>query len=276
MEAVVRTARTVEEAEELALKELGAERNEVEVEILSRGKAGFLGIGAEVARVRVTRIPPGGIAPSEPAEPAEPAEPTEAVGTVQESPPAAVAEPVGSDSGSDGIGNEGKSDGTASGVAIEALNNILAKAGVNVASTIRTTNDPDVGGPIIDLNGEDSGLLIGRRGQTLQSLQFIVNLIVRSELGEGTRVVLDVERYRQRREASLRDMAVKVAERVTQTGRSITLEPMSAADRRIIHLSLSESPSVTTESVSPPRAWGSETTAKSAFSRRGSFSPTFL
>ena len=243
MEAVVRTARTVEEAEELALKELGAERSEVEVEILSRGKAGFLGIGAEVARVRVTRIPPGGIAPSEPAEPAE------VVGTVQESPPAAVAEPVDSDSGSDGIGNEGKSDGTASGVAIEALNNILAKAGVNVASTIRTTNDPDVGGPIIDLNGEDSGLLIGRRGQTLQSLQFIVNLIVRSELGEGTRVVLDVERYRQRREASLRDMAVKVAERVTQTGRSITLEPMSAADRRIIHLSLSESPSVTTESV---------------------------
>ena len=246
MEAVVRTARTVEEAEELALKELGAERSEVEVEILSRGKAGFLGIGAEVARVRVTRVPPGGIAPSEPAQPAEP---SEVVGTVQESPPAAVAEPVDSDSGSDGIGNEGKSDGTASGVAIEALNNILAKAGVNVASTIRTTNDPDVGGPIIDLNGEDSGLLIGRRGQTLQSLQFIVNLIVRSELGEGTRVVLDVERYRQRREASLRDMAVKVAERVTQTGRSITLEPMSAADRRIIHLSLSESPSVTTESV---------------------------
>ena len=243
MEAVVRTARTVEEAEELALKELGAERSEVEVEILSRGKAGFLGIGVEVARVRVTRIPPGGIAPAEPAEPAE------VVGTVQESPPAAVAESVDSDSGSDGIGNEGKSDGTASGVAIEALNNILAKAGVNVASTIRTTNDPDVGGPIIDLNGEDSGLLIGRRGQTLQSLQFIVNLIVRSELGEGTRVVLDVERYRQRREASLRDMAVKVAERVTQTGRSITLEPMSAADRRIIHLSLSESPSVTTESV---------------------------
>ena len=60
MEPVVRTARTVEEAEELALKELGVDRNEVEVEILSRGKSGFLGIGAEVARVRVTLIPPGG------------------------------------------------------------------------------------------------------------------------------------------------------------------------------------------------------------------------
>ena len=65
METVVRTARTVEEAEELALKELGADRNEVEVEILSRGKAGFLGIGAEVARVRVTRLAPAGAEPEE-------------------------------------------------------------------------------------------------------------------------------------------------------------------------------------------------------------------
>ncbi len=106
-----------------------------------------------------------------------------------------------------------------------------------------------MGGPIIDLTGEDSGLLIGRKGQTLQSLRFIVNLIVRKEYGEDVRVVLDVERYRQRREDSLRDMATKVASRVVQTGRSITLEPMSAADRRIIHLALADNHRVTTESV---------------------------
>ena len=85
--------------------------------------------------------------------------------------------------------------------------------------------------------------------QTLQSLQFIVNLIVRREFGESVRVVLDVESYRQRREASLRDMATKVAERVLQTGRSITLEPMSAADRRIVHISLADREDVSTESV---------------------------
>ena len=114
---------------------------------------------------------------------------------------------------------------------------------------MRTADDAEVGGPIIDISGDDSGLLIGRRGQSLQSLQFIVNLIVRNEFGEGVRVVLDVERYRQRREASLRDMALKVAERVSQTGRGITLEPMSAADRRIVHLSLADRDDVSTESV---------------------------
>ena len=200
METVVRTARTVEEAEELALKELGADRSEVEVEILSRGKAGFLGIGAELAQVRVTRV------------------------SAEE--PANVAS-----------------------LAVEVINNILGPAKVNVVTTLRAAHDSEVGGPIIDLTGEDSGLLIGRRGQTLSALQFLTNLILRQEVGESVRVVLDVEHYRQRREASLKDMAAKVATRVHETGRSITLEPMSAADRRIIHLSLANHPGVSTESV---------------------------
>ena len=197
-EPVIRTARTVEEAEELALKELGADRNEVEVEILSRGKAGFLGIGAELARVRVRRITEGGDMAS---------------------------------------------------FAMNTVNHILNASGISVTTNIRSANDEEVGGPIIDIVGEDSGLLIGRRGQTLQALQFMVNLIARNQHGDGTRIMLDVERYRQRREASLRDMAVRVASRVAQTGRNITLEPMSAADRRVIHVSLSDYQGVTTESV---------------------------
>ena len=197
-EPVIRTARTVEEAEELALKELGADRNEVEVEILSRGKAGFLGIGAELARVRVRRITEGGDMAS---------------------------------------------------FAMNTVNQILSASGISVTTNIRSANDEEVGGPIIDIVGEDSGLLIGRRGQTLQALQFMVNLIARNQHGDGTRIMLDVERYRQRREASLRDMAVRVASRVVQTGRNITLEPMSAADRRVIHVSLSDYQGVTTESV---------------------------
>ena len=202
------SARTVEEAIELALKELDVDRDEAEVEILSRGKAGFLGIGAELARVRVS--PQGGGAP------------------------AAVAE-----------GGEQ----SAAALASAAVGRILQAAGVNVTRTLRSSHDPDSGGPVIDLAGEDSGLLIGRRGQTLQALQFLVTLIVRKELGEDVRVVLDVENYRQRRENSLRDMAAKVASRVAQTNRSITLEPMSPADRRIIHTSLSQHPGVRTESA---------------------------
>ena len=198
MEVRVMTARTVEEAIELALKELDVDRDEAEVEILSRGKSGFLGIGAELARVRVTKISGGG---------------------------------------------------NAAALATEAVSKILQAAGVNVSRTLRAAHDPEVGGPIIDLTGEDSGLLIGRRGQTLQALQFLVNLIVRKELGENVRVLLDVERYRQRRETSLRDMATKVAARVAQTNRSITLEPMPPADRRIVHTTLTDHPGVTTEST---------------------------
>ena len=207
---IIMSARTVDEAIELGLKELDADRDEAEVEILSRGKAGFLGIGAEVARVRVTRISAGRNAAGMPAT--------------------------------------GDGETTAAGVATAAVGRILEAAGVNVTRTLRAANDPESGGPIIDLAGEDSGLLIGRRGQTLQALQFLVNLIVRKQF-EGVRVVLDVENYRQRREFQLRDMATKVAARVTQTNRSITLEPMPPADRRIIHTSLTDNPDVSTEST---------------------------
>jgi len=207
---IIMSARTVDEAIELGLKELDADRDEAEVEILSRGKAGFLGIGAEAARVRVTRISAGRNAA--------------------------------------GMPTTGEGETTAAGVATAAVGRILEAAGVNVTRTLRAANDPESGGPIIDLAGEDSGLLIGRRGQTLQALQFLVNLIVRKQF-EGVRVMLDVENYRQRREFQLRDMATKVAVRVTQTNRSITLEPMPPADRRIIHTSLTDNPDVSTEST---------------------------
>ena len=225
-EPLVMSARTVEEAIELALKEIGVGRDEAEVEILSRGKAGFLGIGAEMARVRVTRL--GGA-------PAAPAAPGAAAGTV-----AGVAA---------GVADGDAGEQTAAALASAAVGRILEAAGVNVTRTLRSEHDPEAGGPVIDLSGEDSGLLIGRRGQTLQALQFLVTLIVRNQLGEDVRVVLDVENYRQRRESSLRDMAAKVASRVAQTQRSITLEPMPPADRRIIHTSLAQHPEVRTESA---------------------------
>ena len=206
---IVMSAPTVDEAIELGLKELDADRDEAEVEILSKGKTGFLGIGSEAARVRVTRISAG--------------------------------------RNDAGVPTTVDGETTAAGVATDVVGRILEAAGVNVTRTLRAANDPESGGPIIDLAGEDSGLLIGRRGQTLQALQFLVNLIVRRQF-EGVRVVLDVENYRQRRELQLREMATKVAERVSETNRSITLEPMPPADRRIIHTSLTDHPGVSTES----------------------------
>ena len=207
--------------------------------MLSRGKAGFLGIGGEAARVRVTLRSPAGAAP--PAAAVADTGPDTDGDTVADNIAAAIAAAPAPVAAAEA--------GSAADLALVALNNILSTAGVNVTGVIRAANDAEAGGPILDITGPDSGLLIGRRGQTLHSLQFIVSMIVRREFGEGVRVTLDVEQYRRRRETSLRDMANKVAERVAQTGRTITLEPMSAADRRIIHISLADSPSVSTESI---------------------------
>ncbi len=197
---VTMSARTVEEARELGLKELGVDLEEAEVEILSYGKPPrFLGLGAELARVRVTRIAAGSnIAPA----------------------------------------------------AVEIVTRILQSAGTSTTATLRTANDPNTGGPLIDITGEDSGLLIGRKGETLRALQFIVNLMVRKQVGEmNSRVVLDIERYRERRQEALRAMAMRVADRVVASGRGIALEPMSAAERRIVHMALAEHPRVTTQSA---------------------------
>ena len=198
MEERMMSGRTVEEAIELALKELDANREEVEIEILSRGKPGFLGIGSEPARVRVRKLGDGANAAS---------------------------------------------------LAMEVVNKILGGAGVDTLVTLRSSHDSESGGPIIDITGEDSGLLIGRRGETLRALQFVVNLVVRNNLdGEPVRVILDVERYRERRHNSLHELALRVADRVAGSGRAISLEPMPPAERRVIHLALADHPRVSTQS----------------------------
>jgi spoIIIJ-associated protein len=101
----------------------------------------------------------------------------------------------------------------------------------------------------LDIVGEDLGILIGRRGETLSSLQYVVNLIASRHFKTRVRVVVDVEGYRQRRHESLRSLARRFADQVKSTGRSVTLEPMPASERRIIHLELRDNPHVTTQSI---------------------------
>ena len=238
MDQIVQTGRTVEEAEEQALAALGADRSEVEVEILNRGRQGFLGIGGELAEIRVTRI---GAAP--PAAP-ERDEPGAGDGLADE--PDLVDEPAADDRPAPVLTITAD---TPAGAAVQAVQRILTAVGADVDVTLRSERDELAGGPVIDINGPDSGLLIGRRGNTLHSLQFIVQSIVRQQFDEDVRVALDVEQYRQRREDSLREMADRVADRVAQTGRSITLEPMAPSDRRVIHIYLGEREGIRTESV---------------------------
>jgi spoIIIJ-associated protein len=102
---------------------------------------------------------------------------------------------------------------------------------------------------ILEITGQDLGLLIGRRGETLASLQYITRLITSRELGRRANIVIDVEGYKARRETMLKRLAKKMAEQAIQRGRTVALEPMPPHERRIIHMVLRENPDVTTESV---------------------------
>lgn len=196
METLETTGRTVEEAIEIALEQLGADRDQVEVDVISQGKGGILGFGAEPARVRVVLTAPLSNLPT---------------------------------------------------LSKLILDNLLRNMKVQASSSIRSSDVEEDGTVELEINGDDSGLLIGRRGETLQALQYVTNLLV-GRRAEG-RVVLDVEGYRERRYAALRTLAARVAERVASTGQSVTLEPMAANERRVIHLALADNPRVVTEST---------------------------
>ena len=197
MDKIEISAKTVEEALEVALRELDAEREEVAVEVVSQGRTGLFGIGSEQAKVRVVRL-----------------------------------------SASEGLASQ----------SLEIVNGLLTGMGVSVLATISSSGDDEIGATI-DIQGEDSGLLIGKRGETLQAFQFLVNLALNSQVGSHRVVIVDVENYKERRSRSLQALANRVAERVVASGRPVTLEPMPASERRVIHMALSEHALVTTEST---------------------------
>ncbi len=141
------------------------------------------------------------------------------------------------------------------GVAKDIIEALLAQMGLT-ASVARQEADPVFGdeeeapAPItFNIEGDDLGLLIGRRGQTLACLQYIVRLIIGQQTGSWLPIVIDVEGYKQRRYEALRTLALRTAERVTTSKMPFTLEPMPAYERRITHLTLADHPDVTTQSI---------------------------
>jgi len=139
-------------------------------------------------------------------------------------------------------------------IAKEIVSELLGHMGIQaevVATDNPSTMDSGEEDPptiFIDILGQDLGLLIGRRGEHLAHLQYIVNLVANKRLGDYTRVIVDVEAYRTRREESLIALAGRVARQVSRSGRPIVLEPMPPNERRVVHMTLREHPEVATES----------------------------
>lgn len=205
MKRIEISARTVAEAVELALAQLGRDRDEVAIEVLDPGGNG------DEALVRVTVVEDEEEAPS--------------VEKVSE-------------------------------IAQRVLEDLLERMDIHayVTAVISHTTGPN-GEPeatiTLHVEGADEeamGLLIGRRGETLRSLQFLLNLLVSRRVQKWPQLVVDVGNYRQRRQESLESLARRMAERVRQTGRPIMLEPMAAYERRIVHLALRNDKTIYTES----------------------------
>jgi spoIIIJ-associated protein len=235
-------APSVEEAIEKGLAELNLPEDAVEVEILDRGNRGLFGLGSRQARIRLVVKGQASAGPVERkliATPAKDEEDLEA-GLEEELEEEGEAEAAAD------------LDDTPLEVARATVEELLSRMNIGADVTAHYQSGEQEGSrPVIwvDINGKDLSILIGKRTQTLQALQYISALIVSKELGRSVALIIDVEGYRTRRQAQLRRLAQSMAEQVVKTGRRQTLEPMPASERRIIHIELRSHPGVTTESA---------------------------
>jgi spoIIIJ-associated protein len=302
------TGKNVEEAIRTAMREFGSDLSDLDIEILSQGSRGILGVGGEDARILAA--PKSAVAAADTVRMAEPPggdDDADGAGDAGEAPADAdgadqVVELARaernartrggrgrSERGGRGRGERGERGGRersegrapradrppreprpdrpprepapfipakpleelsdAERSAIEGGRDVLTEmlrlmgveATVEIAMGTETSK--------LNVKGSDLGVLIGRRGEKLASLQHLVNLIVAKREGEWHRISVDVENYRGRREDQLRDVADRAAKRVIQSGKIIQLEPMPAVERRIVHMALVENPKVRTQSV---------------------------
>ena len=233
------TGKSEEAAIEAALQKLGMDRDEVSVEVLERAKSGFLGIGSCPAKVKVTYE-----APDEPETPAP----------VEEVPAAPVAEPVKEEKPAPVVEAEAPAAQPAAAPAqgdkaeqIDAfLTGLLSHMGAAAKPVIKMDEN---GTYQVELVGQDLGGLIGRRGETLDAIQQLTGYAVNHGQSRRVRIHVDAEGYRAKREESLVRLAKKTAAKAVKYRRNVTLEPMNAYERHVIHTALQETPDVTTYSI---------------------------
>lgn len=210
-------AKTIDEAIEKACRELQLSREKLNIEIISEGSTGFLGlVGTKKARIRARPLSLD-MDFDTPFREAFP----------EVEPPVAEIPATGDDPQEEPQGD----------VAEEARNlmgEILARMGFDFPVTAEREDDCIV----LNIQGDGSGILIGKNGQTLDALQYIINKALNKNGSDRKRIVLDTENYREKRESSLVALALKLGEKAKRTKKPVTVNPMNAHDRRIVHLAL--------------------------------------
>ncbi|MCO7123042.1 protein jag [Ihubacter massiliensis] len=235
----------VEEAVKLALIDLKLERDEVEVTVLEEPSKGFFGIGSKLAKVRVE--PKKKEAVPEPEVKAEyKSEPVEMDTKEDKRPEQRKKEKKKRERKKPVIPREPEEELTVveEHPALEFLRETTEKMGLTLDITAKT-GDNSV---YVNMKGKDSGTVIGKRGQTLDAIQYLTSLVVNKENEKYIRVVVDAENYRSKREKTLEQLANRLAEKVVRTKKSVRLEPMNPYERKVIHATLQGNPNVTTKS----------------------------
>ncbi|MEK5059957.1 MULTISPECIES: RNA-binding cell elongation regulator Jag/EloR [unclassified Paenibacillus] len=210
MTTVIATGKTIEDAVMKGLTELGVSRESVTLNVLEQPSRGFLGlIGVKPAKVELTLIPKRK-SESVVTEPdrIQISSLTESISSVSEADPYYEAS--------------------------EFIKEVAAGMGLEVDIDIKKNRD----GKIFNITGDNLGLIIGRRGQTLDALQYLANIVANKHSTSFVRIVLDAENFRQRRRKTLEELAERLALQVIRTGKEVILEPMSSQERKVIHAKL--------------------------------------
>jgi spoIIIJ-associated protein len=227
----------VDAAIEKGLAQLGVGRNDVIIEVVDEGSRGLLGIGSRDAVVRLTSML---TSPTPPPMP-KPKPVQEKV-----APPKPKAAPVQTTSPTNGEEVDEKE------IAADVIRELLDKMDIVADVSTRLTEPDDVTGKqlnVIEINGDDLGMLIGPRGDTLNSIQYIARLMAGHKLRDRANFVIDVQGYRERREQALARLAERMAQKVVARRRPVSLEPMPPHERRIIHMTLRNYETVYTQST---------------------------
>ena len=244
MDYAEKWGKDVEEAVSLALIDLKCSRDEVEVTVLEEPTKGFLGIGAKLAKVKVEK--------KKEEKPVEVAKPKE----IKE--PKSEKKPEPKDKKKS---QENKKEKRVSNIALDDvdikdltvveehealtfLKDITDKMGLELNFSARTGKDL----VYLEMNGPDSRTVIGKRGQTLDAIQYLTSLVVNKDNDKYTKVVVDAENYRAKRQKTLEQLANRLAGKVVKTKKYVRLEPMNPYERKVIHATLQKNPNITTRS----------------------------
>lgn len=256
--------RSVEEATDLALKDLKLDLDQVEIIILEEPSKGFFGIGSKLAKVRVQKIKNENPVKNQPQVKNEPQvkyEPQKI--QVEETKNAEIFNKTSGktdrqhkdqtkrmsfrENRGPSVTIREKPENLVEineSPALDFLTEVTSRMGLEL--TIKAMANED--SLYFDISGKDSGTIIGKRGQTLDSIQYLTSLVANKENGKYTRVIVDAENYREKRERTLEQLANRLADKVQKTGKSVRLEPMNPYERKVIHSTLQRNGSVTTRS----------------------------